>query len=122
MAGRSGGRTRFTGYHGIFIRLARGLLTVQTVPGSCGTCIGWTLLLAAMAPAGAAPQAPPVRDPVVFSRIDSDHNGYVSRVEARPIAAAGHFNTADENRDGLLDHAEYKLLPGFRQPGTDTVR
>jgi len=89
---------------------------------SCGTCIGWTLLLAAVAPAAAATQPPPARDPVAFSRIDSDHNGYVSRVEASPIVAAGHFDAADENSDGLLDHEEYKLLPGFRQPGTDTVR
>ena len=43
-----------------------------------------------------------------FKRLDSDHNGYVSRVEAR-IAMGLHeiFDTADANDDGLLDRKEY---------------
>jgi hypothetical protein len=43
-----------------------------------------------------------------FARLDSDRNGYVSRVEAR-IAAGLHdvFDSADANDDGLLDRNEY---------------
>jgi len=44
-----------------------------------------------------------------FPRLDSDHNGYVSRVEAR-IASGLHevFDLADANHDGLLDRKEYR--------------
>jgi hypothetical protein len=44
-----------------------------------------------------------------FHRLDSDGNGYVSRVEAR-IAVGLHevFDAADANHDGLLDRSEYK--------------
>jgi hypothetical protein len=43
-----------------------------------------------------------------FRGLDSDHNGYVSRVEAR-IATGLHdmFDAADANDDGLLDRNEY---------------
>ena len=43
-----------------------------------------------------------------FGGLDSDHNGYVSRVEAR-IATGLHdvFDAADANDDGLLDRNEY---------------
>jgi hypothetical protein len=43
-----------------------------------------------------------------FGGLDSDHNGYVSRVEAR-IATGLHdvFDSADTNDDGLLDRNEY---------------
>jgi len=45
---------------------------------------------------------------VAFSRIDSDHNGYVSRVEARSVGAVeAAFDQADSNRDGLLSQGEY---------------
>jgi hypothetical protein len=45
---------------------------------------------------------------VPFNRLDSDDNGYVSRVEAR-IAMSIHevFDAADANRDGLLERDEY---------------
>lgn len=44
-----------------------------------------------------------------FGGLDSDRNGYVSRVEAR-IATGLHdvFDSADANDDGLLDRAEYR--------------
>lgn len=44
-----------------------------------------------------------------FNRLDSDRNGYVSRVEAR-IAMGLHqvFDSADANDDGLLDRGEYR--------------
>ncbi|UCE76788.1 MAG: hypothetical protein JSU62_00740 [Gammaproteobacteria bacterium] len=43
-----------------------------------------------------------------FRGLDSDDNGYVSRVEAR-IATGLHdvFDSADANDDGLLDRKEY---------------
>ena len=45
---------------------------------------------------------------VAFQDIDSDRNGYVSRVEARSIAAVEKaFDSADANQDGLLDRGEY---------------
>ena len=45
---------------------------------------------------------------VAFVHLDSDHNGYVSRVEARSIAGVERaFDKADTNRDGLLDKGEY---------------
>lgn len=77
------------------------------------------LLLCAVTPAGAADDPPVVRERVAFSRLDSDHNGYVSKVEARSIVATEQFVAADENRDGLLDHDEYAALRGDRQPAAD---
>ncbi len=45
---------------------------------------------------------------VAFHDIDSDHNGYVSRVEARSVMVVENaFDSADANRDGLLDSGEY---------------
>ncbi len=45
---------------------------------------------------------------VAFIHIDSDHNGYVSRVEARSITGVERaFDAADVNSDGLLDKGEY---------------
>ena len=45
---------------------------------------------------------------VAFVTIDSDHNGYVSRVEAGSVKAVeSGFDTADTNQDGLLDQDEY---------------
>jgi len=45
---------------------------------------------------------------VSFVHLDSDHNGYVSRVEARSVAGVEQeFDSADANRDGLLDRGEY---------------
>ena len=45
---------------------------------------------------------------VAFHDIDSDHNGYVSRVEARSVVVVEKaFDSADANRDGLLDSGEY---------------
>ena len=45
---------------------------------------------------------------VAFNQIDSDSNGYVSRVEARSVGSVeAAFETADLNQDGLLDRKEY---------------
>jgi hypothetical protein len=43
-----------------------------------------------------------------FRGLDSDHNGYVSRVEARiATGLLDVFDSADVNDDGLLDRKEY---------------
>ena len=66
----------------------------------------------AFATATAAPEVP-----VAFVVIDSDHNGYVSRVEARSVEAVeSRFDAADTNRDGLLDEQEYRGLGHARTP------
>ncbi len=53
---------------------------------------------------------------VAFNRIDSDHNGYVSRVEARSIVVVEkYFDAVDRNGDGLLDREEYVLLRASRE-------
>lgn len=53
---------------------------------------------------------------VPFSRIDSDHNGYVSRVEARSIVVVEtRFDAADKNDDSLLDREEYLSLGRSRE-------
>lgn len=83
---------------------------------------GWAMWLLVALPAGAAQDSPAVREQVAFSRIDSDHNGYVSRVEARLILAVEHFEAADGNRDGLLNREEYAALLRDRQPDTDSAR
>jgi len=45
---------------------------------------------------------------VAFMTIDSDNNGYVSRVEADSVKAVeSGFDIADTNQDGLLDQDEY---------------
>lgn len=45
---------------------------------------------------------------VAFTHIDSDRNGFVSRVEARSVAAVENaFDSVDSNGDGLLDREEY---------------
>ena len=50
-------------------------------------------------------------EPIAFKRIDSDRNGYVSRVEARSVRPVEtRFDWADANKDGLLDEDEYLLL------------
>jgi Ca2+-binding EF-hand superfamily protein len=53
---------------------------------------------------------------VAFVHLDSDHNGYVSRVEARSVAGVERaFDTADANRDGLLDQGEYTQVRQVRE-------
>ena len=84
--------------------------------GVYGKFTGWVLLLAVTTPAGAALANPANRGLVAFSRIDSDHNGFVSRAEARSIVATERFDAADENRDGLLDHEEYAALRSRQVP------
>jgi len=53
---------------------------------------------------------------VSFVHLDSDHNGYVSRVEARSVAGVEQaFDSADVNRDGLLDQGEYAHVQQARE-------
>ncbi len=53
---------------------------------------------------------------VAFVHIDSDHNGYVSRVEARSVSGVeSAFDSADLNRDGLLDQGEYTQVRQARE-------
>ncbi len=53
---------------------------------------------------------------VSFVHIDSDHNGYVSRVEARSVTGVEQtFESADVNRDGLLDRGEYMHVRQARE-------
>jgi hypothetical protein len=72
---------------------------------------GWvSLILALLAPQGFAdyPASVDARGLVSFNDIDSDDNGYVSRVEARSVVVVeSAFDSADANGDGLLDRGEY---------------
>jgi len=53
---------------------------------------------------------------VSFVHLDSDHNGYVSRVEARSVAGVEQeFESADANHDGLLDRSEYTQVQQARE-------
>jgi hypothetical protein len=53
---------------------------------------------------------------VAFNFLDSDRNGYVSRVEARSvIGVESGFDLADSNRDGLLDASEYTSVRSARE-------
>ena len=53
---------------------------------------------------------------VAFNRIDSDHNGYVSRVEARSVRVVeAVFDSADIDRDGLLNRDEYTSVRSARE-------
>lgn len=48
---------------------------------------------------------------IAFGHLDSDNNGYVSRVEARSIAGVEQaFDRTDSNGDSLLDRQEYSQL------------
>jgi hyperosmotically inducible protein len=43
-----------------------------------------------------------------FNRLDTNHDGYVSRDEAKPLRGFDQaFTEADDNRDGKLDAAEF---------------
>ena len=47
---------------------------------------------------------------VAFAQLDSDHNGYVSRVEARSVSGVEKvFTHADVNHDGLLTAVEFRF-------------
>jgi len=71
---------------------------------------GILLLYIAAAPAAYADTVVSVDEYglVAFVHLDSDHNGYVSRVEARSVTGVERaFDSADVNHDGLLDQGEY---------------
>lgn len=74
--------------------------------------------LALMMPQGFAdyPASVDARGLVSFHDIDSDDNGYVSRVEARSVVVVENaFDSADTNRDGLLDRGEYSSVRSARE-------
>jgi len=77
---------------------------------------GWFVvggLLAAAADQGVSVNADGF---VAFNFIDSDNNGYVSRVEARSVGAIeAVFESADSNRDGLLNRNEYTSIRSARE-------
>jgi Ca2+-binding EF-hand superfamily protein len=53
---------------------------------------------------------------IAFNHLDSDRNGYVSRVEARSVKGVETvFDSADTNSDGLLDHSEYTSVRPARK-------
>jgi len=53
---------------------------------------------------------------VAFDSIDSDHNGYISRVEARSVGVVEDvFGSADIDRDGLLNRDEYVSVRSVRE-------
>jgi len=80
---------------------------------------GWLfLVLALLAPQGFAdyPASVDAQGFVSFHDIDSDNNGYVSRVEARSVAFVENaFDSADADRDGLLDRGEYTTVRSARE-------
>jgi hypothetical protein len=71
----------------------------------------WILLIGAVPVAHGVAETPVSVDAeglVRFHDIDSDDNGYVSRVEARSVAAVENaFDSVDVDGNGLLDRAEY---------------
>ena len=76
------------------------------------------LVLAAVSPAvvSGAPSSVDENGVVAFSQIDSDNNGYVSRVEARSVKVVEtRFDSADTNKDGLLDRREYTAVRPARE-------
>jgi hypothetical protein len=49
-------------------------------------------------------------DPMVFKRLDADHDGLVSRQEAQSVVGLVQaFDTADANRDRHLDPTEFAV-------------
>lgn len=71
-------------------------------------CLGFFALAAAAVHAETTLR---VGEPIAFVVIDSDRNGYVSRVEARSInTVETRFERADANSDGLLDEDEYGAI------------
>jgi len=78
----------------------------------------WFLIWGLLAAPAVAEQPVSVNEHgfVAFSLIDSDHNGYVSRVEARSVGAIeAVFESADINRDGLLNQNEYTSARSARE-------
>ena len=48
-----------------------------------------------------------------FSRLDSNHDGKLSRTELAKHPKAAHMAMADENQDGLLSQEEFEQLQGM---------
>lgn len=73
------------------------------------------MVLALPAPQSFADSSVDAQGYIAFHDTDSDHNGYVSRVEAHPVVAENAFDSADANRDGLLDSGEYMSIRSVRK-------
>lgn len=67
--------------------------------------------------AAAEPSAPPPRAPSAkYMALDADHDGYISRAEARKQAdLSGAFEDADINHDGRLDTDEFARAESIMQ-------
>jgi len=80
---------------------------------------GWIVVVLALPVAHSFADTPVSVDAqglVSFQAIDSDHNGYVSRVEARSVVVVENaFDSADANNDGLLDSGEYTSVQSVRK-------
>ena len=93
---------------GTGIAVASPMRCINILMGMRKGLLGSTLLLAGAAQADVVLRNGEL---VAFKRIDSDRNGYVSRVEARSVRPVEtRFDWADANKDGLLDEEEYVLL------------
>ena len=81
-------------------------------------CVAVIVMLVAAPPAVFAGATVSVDESgfVAFNQIDSDNNGYVSRIEARSVKAVEtRFDSADTNKDGLLDRDEYTSVRMARE-------
>ena len=100
------------------VLLAHPLLDIKQYPerslGGGMKNPGWVFVIAMLlAQQGFAdhPVSVDERGLVSFRDIDSDRNGYVSRVEARSVVVVENaFDSADANGDGLLDRREYRSV------------
>jgi Ca2+-binding EF-hand superfamily protein len=76
----------------------------------------WFLSVIASQACAESPVSVDANGHVAFSRLDSDSNGYVSRVEARSVVVVEQaFDSADSNRDGLLNREEYTSVRVARE-------
>jgi hypothetical protein len=80
---------------------------------------GWIIVILTLPAAHSFADSPVSVDAqglVSFQDIDSDNNGYVSRVEARSVVVVENaFDSADANSDGLLDSGEYTSVRSVRK-------
>src|SRR3972149_6430977 len=74
--------------------------------------------VAISAPLYAAPDTPAADQPnPAFQKLDTSHDGYISRDEAAKLRNFGKaFNEADDNRDGKLDEDEFVKAQSVYDP------
>ncbi len=74
------------------------------------TVVGLGLGLASGMAAADAQSLAVADDPMVFKKVDADHDGYVNREEAQSIVGLEQgFDIADANKDGQLYPAEFAV-------------